>query len=784
MDFNETALAALKKRYLRKDVKPDNTPETPEDLMERVALAIAKVDASYGASKKQVKELYEEFKEMLEDQAFFPNSPTLMNAGIPGGQLSACFVLPIDDSMESIFETLKITARIHQSGGGTGFSFSRVRPKGDTVKSTDGTASGPISFAKVYNAATEEVKQGGKRRGANLGTLRIDHPDIEEFITCKDNGGFDNFNFSVSLTHKFFECLREEEEHAGKVLFQPTSKHGENNTSFFVELSETEKMVGTVVREAGDFQLINPRSGEVVKVVKASFLEHMIAEHAWMTGDPGILFIDTINEHNTVPAQGPIESTNPCGETPLHPYDSCNLGSINLSKVVDENRKIDYTKLKRIVNSSVRFLDNVIDANSFPLPVIADTVKSARRIGLGVMGYADMLIKLHIPYGSQEAIALADEVMGFIHESAVAASQALAIEKGSFPLFKSSTWAEKMPELRNATLTCVAPTGTLSILANCSSGIEPVFSFIYIREVLGGEKFFEIHPLFASILATAGVQLTEDRIEEVAKLPSIQNVSWIPKEMKRYLVTAFDATPERHLLTQAAFQKWTDLAVSKTVNLPSTATVSDIKTIYRQAHDQGCKGVTVFRYGCKKGVLSLKEDEPKVNSQALQEVVDVNSLKSRKRPRPDDLEGVTSRVVTGCSHLYVIANKDPETSELVELIAFSGKSGGCTSCLMEGLTRIITIALRYNIPLAEISKQLLGLRCPAPATNWKDHEASVLSCPDAIGKLLLKYDENAVATKEAVAEMITMPCPECGIMMEPSGGCFVCRSCGFSKCSG
>jgi ribonucleoside-diphosphate reductase alpha chain len=777
MEFNETAIAALKKRYLRKDTKPDHTVETPEDLMERVSTAVAKVEGMYGANKKRIKEVHSEFKELLEELVFLPNSPTLMNAGVAGGQLSACFVLPIGDSMDEIFETLKTTAKIHQSGGGTGFSFSRLRPKGDLVKSTDGTASGPVSFAKIYNAATEEIKQGGKRRGANLGTLRIDHPDIEEFITCKDTGGFENFNFSVSVTRNFMERLGEEESNPDSVVVKVD---GSKEFAYF-RANDPKAAQGTIIREAGDFELINPKDGSIVKVVKASYLMNLIAEHAWMTGDPGILFIDTINDSNTVPAQGPIESTNPCGETPLHPYDSCNLGSINLSKMVSSAGEIKWAKLKDTVFKSVRFLDNVIDANTFPLPIIDETVKSARRIGLGVMGYADMLMQMKIPYGSQEAIALADEVMSFIHENAVEASQNLAKEKGPFPLFRDSIWVDKGPDLRNATLTCIAPTGSLSILANCSSGIEPVFAFVYNREILGGERFLEIQPLFASILANAGVQLTEERIKELSKLPSVQNVQWIPKEMKRYLVTAFDVPSERHLQTQAAFQKWTDLAVSKTVNMLNNATVDDVKEVYRGAYASNCKGVTVFRYGCKKGVLSLRDDESKATSAEK----NVAGRKPTKKPRPETLSGDTPRIKTGCGHLYVVVNRDPVTSELFEVIALAGKAGGCTSCLMEGMTRVMTTALRFGTPVEEISKQILGLRCPTPAPNWGANNGdSVLSCPDGIGKVLLKYAEDATTIAQAAAsQALTFACPDCGLILDPDGGCFVCRSCGFSKCS-
>jgi ribonucleoside-diphosphate reductase alpha chain len=548
------ALEVLNRRYLLKD-ETERIIETPAQMFERIAKAIAKVDKMYGEDPNKSAKIFYGMMTRLE---FIPNSPTLFNAGTELGQLSACFVLPVEDSLESIFSAVKNMALIEKSGGGVGFDFSKLRPNGDIVRSTKGVASGPVSFMRVFDTATEVIKAGGKRRGAMMGILRVNHPDILEFITSKQKPGFlSNFNISVAVTDDFMKTLEED----------------------------------------GEYWLINPRNKEKVRKLKAQNVWNLMVKSAWMSGDPGVIFIDEINRHNPTPAIGRIEATNPCGEQPLLPYESCNLGSINLSRMVEDG-KIIWEKLRETVRNAVHFLDNVIDANKYPLKEIEAITKANRKIGLGVMGFADMLIKLGIRYDSEEALELAEKLMKFIDEEAHKKSMEIGEERGSFPNFENSIWKDKYKAMRNATVTTIAPTGSISIIAGCSSGIEPIFAISFIRNVLGGTRLFETNPLFEMMAKERGFYSAK-LLEEIAKTGSVQNIAEVPEDVKKVFVTALDIKPEWHVKMQAAFQKYTDNAVSKTVNMPTEATVEDVRMVYELAWKLKCKGVTVFRYGSK-----------------------------------------------------------------------------------------------------------------------------------------------------------------------------------------
>ena len=561
-DLNLSANAAevLKRRYLLTDER-ESVIETPSQMFARVAKAIARAEQNYGKSKAELKKIEQRFYLLMHSLEFLPNSPTLMNAGTDLGQLAACFVIPVEDSIEGIFGAVKDMAKIHQSGGGTGFSFSRLRPKGDVVKSTGGVASGPVSFMRVFDVATDVIKQGGKRRGANMGIICTDHPDILEFIRAKERGEFANFNTSVAVTDEFMHAVERNEE----------------------------------------YELINPRTRDEVRKIKAREVFNEIVTYAWKIGDPGIIFLEEINRHNPISAVGRIEATNPCGEQPLLPYDSCNLGSINVSKFV-ENGEINWGRLKEAVWSSVRFLDDVIDVNKYPLPEIEKMTKANRKIGLGIMGFAELLIKLKIAYDSKDAVLIGEKLMQFITNEARQCSTELGLEKGSFPNFELSVWST-YDAMRNATVTTIAPTGTISIIGNCSSGIEPLFAVAFVRNVMGG--MLEINKLFEELAKERGFY-SKELIAEIAKRGSIQDIDGIPEDIKRVFVTALDISPEWHVRMQAAFQRYTDNAVSKTVNLPSDATRGDVKRVFLLAYKLKCKGVTVYRYGCKEGILSLE----------------------------------------------------------------------------------------------------------------------------------------------------------------------------------
>ena len=747
--ISPNARAVLERRYLIKDEK-GQVIESPEDMLRRVSHHIAAADLLYDP-KADITEREEEFFQAMLQMEFLPNSPTLMNAGRELGQLSACFVLPIEDSMSSIFDTLKYTALIHKSGGGTGFSFSRLRPEGDLVGSTGGVASGPVSFMKAFDAATDVIKQGGKRRGANMAILNVDHPDILKFIAAKeDNTSLTNFNISVAITEKFM----------------------------------------TAVESGGDYELVNPRTRKVMDKQNAKVVFDRIVDMAWKNGDPGIVFLDRVNRDNPTPKLGIVESTNPCGEQPLLPYESCNLGSINLSKMVTAKNgsvSIDYVKLEKSVRMAVRFLDNVIDVNKFPLPKIGEMTRLTRKIGLGVMGFADLLIMLGIPYDSEEALKTAERLMKFISDKATGASVELARERGVFPAFEGSVYDRSGgPRVRNSTRTTIAPTGTLSIIAGCSSGIEPLFALSYTRTILEGTKLTEVNPLFEEIAKREGFY-SQELMQDVAQKGKLKDVKGVPEKIKRLFVTAHDITPEWHVRMQAAFQRYTDNAVSKTVNFPHDATREDVARVYMLAYKEGCKGITIYRDRSRESqVLSISKAKTEDKAKSGEEA------KLVPRERPSITRGFTEKVATGCGNLYVTVNTD-EQGRLYEVFCTLGKTGGCASAQLEAIGRLLSTALRSGVDIESIIKQLKGIRCPSIA--W-DKGHATLSCSDAIGGVLERHKNNSGTEPGTKAESKGNPkaaavsavrnlagqCPECACLLIYQEGCLTCPGCGYTKC--
>ena len=727
--LTENALRVLERRYLRKDAQ-GNVIEKPEEMFRRVAQAIASAELIYD-SKADVQAREEEFYRLMANLEFLPNSPTLMNAGRELGQLSACFVLPIEDSMESIFDAVKNTALIHKSGGGTGFSFSRLRPEKDRVGSTGGVASGPVSFMRAFDVATDVIKQGGMRRGANMAILNVDHPDIMKFIMAKDDPtAFTNFNLSVAVTTEFMEAVK----------------------------------AGT------DYELVNPRTKQVADRLNAKEVFGQIATMAWKTGDPGIVFIDRINQDNPTPHLGRIESTNPCGEQPLLPYESCNLGSINLARMLRTKNgaaEIDYPKLAEIVKIAVRFLDNVIDVNKFPLPEIAEMTKKSRKIGLGAMGFADMLIKLGIPYDSEEALQVASDIMHFINEEACKASVELAKERGVFPAFNDSIYdVPSGLKLRNASCTTIAPTGTLSIIAGCSSGIEPLFALSYTRNILDGAQLLEVTPYFEEVAKSEDFY-SEELMQRLADGAKLHDMDEVPDGIKQVFVTAHEIQPEWHVKMQAAFQKSTHNAVSKTVNFPQEATREDIAKVYMMAYEGGLKGITIYRD---------RSREAQVLTTGKVEKVEGVGLIPRKRSKVTS--GITERVTTGCGYIYVTVNSDEQG--ICEVFSSLGKAGGCASAQLEATCRLISLALRSGVDVASVVRQLRGIRCPSIA--WEGGKA-VLSCADAIASVLEKHIGGDTKLEDyGLAKNLAGQCPDCGNLLVYQEGCFICPSCGYTKC--
>jgi ribonucleoside-diphosphate reductase alpha chain len=807
LDLSANALTVLERRYLVKgeDGKP---VEAPEDLFWRVARTIAAPDKTYGASDKAVETLAETFFDLMATRVWMPNSPTLMNAGRPLGQLSACFVLPVDDALSNgksgIYDTLRSMALVHQSGGGTGFGFSRLRPQNDVVRSTMGVASGPVSFMKLYDASTDVVKQGGTRRGANMGILRVDHPDVLEFITCKDDlTQVTNFNISVAVTDAFMRALEQ-----GK-----------------------------------SYDLIHPRTGKVVGQLDAREVFRKIVHGAWKTGEPGVFFIDRANQYNPVPALGSYEATNPCGEQPLLAYDVCNLGSINVGLFVKDGA-VDWDRLRTVVHLCTHFLDNVIDANKYPLPEIDDLAKRIRRIGLGIMGWADLLVQLGVPYNSAEGVALGRKLMAFVDEESKVASEKLAKRRGTFPEWERSIWGpdktcardaqgeriRPLRKLRNCNLTTVAPTGTISIISGCSSGIEPLFAIAFMRNQ-AGVLMPDVNEAFVAVARQEG-WYSDALVQRIAEAGHI-HFDEVPAQWQRVFVTAHDVTPEWHIRMQAAFQEFTDSAISKTCNFPHDATEEDVEQIYRLAFQLDCKGVTVYRDGAREGqVLSTGSTAKKVAAPApasaaqadalgrvaeleaelertrrqLHDVEAENLQRRAKRSRPDLLKGATRRVETPLGTMYVNITED-DKGQPFEVFISLGKAGGALMADVEAMGRMISLALRSGIPLKEIHRQLRGISSDRVVGLGPN---KVMSVPDAIGIAIEKWlqekqgiqqdllgpDAAAVPSREIVggsageallrsggeAQDFIGACPDCGSQLAFVEGCAKCHVCGFSEC--
>ncbi len=819
--LSPNALTVLERRYLVKD-ETGRPAERPEDLFWRVARTIAAPDKAYGASAKAVEGLAETFFELMARRVWMPNSPTLMNAGRPLGQLSACFVLPIDDCLSNgqsgIYDTLRAMALVHQSGGGTGFSFSRLRPKNDVVRSTMGVASGPVSFMKLYDASTDVVKQGGTRRGANMGILRVDHPDIMEFITCKDDlTQVTNFNISVAVTDAFMQAV-----------------------------------------DAGaSYDLIHPRSRKAVARLDAGEVFRKIVQGAWQTGEPGVFFIDRANHYNPVPRLGSYEATNPCGEQPLLSYDVCNLGSINVGLFVKDGA-VDWERLGTAVHLCTHFLDNVIDANRYPLPEIDSLAQRIRRIGLGVLGWADLLVRLGIPYNADAGVDLGRKVMTFVDEEAKRASEKLAELRGVFPEWERSIWGpdatcarssegeriRPMRRLRNCNLTTVAPTGTISIIAGCSSGIEPLFAVAFMRNQ-AGVLMPDVNEEFVAVARQEGWH-SDALIQRIAEAGHI-HFPEVPEQWQRVFVTAHDVTPEWHIRMQAAFQEFTDSAISKTCNFPHDATEEDVEQIYRVAYTLGCKGVTVYRDASREmQVLSTGATAKKVQEQAsggagvagvaapdeaqrqladalgrlaeleaelartranLHDVEAENLQRRAKRSRPDLLSGTTRRIETPLGTMYVTITED-DKGQPFEMFISLGKAGGALMADVEAIGRLISLALRSGIPIKEIYRQLRGISSDRTIGLGPQKVSSV---PDAIGITIEKWMQEkqgiqqellgdaAVSTlsaREVVSgtggevaardrgtdQEFLGACPDCGSQLAFAEGCAKCHVCGYSEC--
>jgi ribonucleoside-diphosphate reductase alpha chain len=751
--WTEPALRVLRERYLLRN-EHGEVSETPEEMCWRVAQSIAAGEARYGRSPAAVREVAAAFYEMMVDAYFVPNSPTLMNAGKGNGlQYSACYVLPVGDSMEEIFDSVKAAAIIHKSGGGTGFAFSRLRPKDDLVASTGGRASGPVSFLRVFNSATEAVKQGGTRRGANMGILRVDHPDVLEFIDCKLDGGITNFNISVAITDAFMEALA----------------------------------------QGSEYDLVNPHNKVVTGRLSAREVFDRMVRAAWRTGDPGMVFIDRINASpaNPTPGLGVVEATNPCGEQPLLPNEACNLGSLNVSKFArqgeDGEWSIDWDEMERVVRLAVRFLDDVIEMNPYPLPEIDQTVKSNRRIGLGIMGWADLLFMLAIPYDSQAAIDLADRLMSFVKEKSHDQCARLAEERGPFPNWKDSIYRDVRP-MRNSTVTTIAPTGTISMIAGCSSGVEPIFALAFQHRVKNpdGERVLTfVNETFEKIARARGF-FSDALMEEIARRGALHGIPGVPEEAASVFKTSHEIGFDWHVRHQAAFQRYTDNGVSKTINLPNDATEEDVASAYRLAWELGCLGITVFRDGCKgEQVLNVgvKDKTPAAMPSAGPAVV---------KPRPHSLSGRTYRAETPIGTAFITVN-ETDDREPFEVFVQVGKGGSDTMAVAEALGRLISLTLRLPSPMSpqrrleEVISQLSRIGGAQPLGFGK---GKVLSLPDALARTLAEHTGQLKPTsgappmaKAADQRRIGDLCKECGqATFVYEEGCKKCLSCGYNEC--
>ncbi len=771
-ELTENAKVVLDRRYLSKD-REGNILEDPNGMFRRVAQNLSQADLNYGATEEQRQATEDEFYEMMWRLECLPNSPTLMNAGRELQQLSACFVLPIDDALDSIFDKVKQTALIHKSGGGTGFSFTRLRPAGDVVGSTGGIASGPVSFIRAFDTATDVVKQGGTRRGANMGILNVDHPDIRTFIQSKEDGqNLNNFNISIGITGDFMERV----------------KSGE------------------------DYDLVNPRTGVVVRQENAREIFELAVEMAWKTGDPGLIFLDLINHYNPNPQLGTIESTNPCGEQPLLPFESCNLASVNLARMVryqDGDVTVDWDRLASVVRTTVHLLDNVIDMNNYPIKEIEEMSKTTRRIGLGVMGFSDLLIEMGIQYDSEEGLELAEQVMARVNHETASASSELSHIRGTFPAWAGSTYSTPGPfgeprPMRNSAPTTIAPTGTISIIAGTSSGIEPLFALSYVRNVMDNTRLVEVNPYFEAVARREGFY-SEALMEQLAETGSLETLD-VPDWVKGVFRTSHDISPEWHVRMQAAFQKYTDNSVSKTINFPHNATTDDVANAYTMAYDLGCKGITVYRDGSKyRQVLSTgatgKQDESDSGAALAELLGTCQSCYQTPRRRSQNNTGATERVRTGHGNMYVTINFDEEGTPF-EVFGNLGKAGGCDSAQLEAISRLVSLALRSGLDPKIVIEQLRGITC-CPA--W-DEGTLVRSGPDAVAlamerhmveapALPIQSGENGVQIK-LLAEggngngngskgngyFQARKCPECNTPVIYQEGCLMCVSCGWNKC--
>ncbi len=764
-ELTENSEVVLRRRYLSKD-REGNVLEDPDGMFRRVARNLSMAEMSYPPVTEVDRQAVEdEFYGVMRRLEFMPNSPTLMNAGRELQQLSACFVLPVDDSLNSIFERVKETALIHKSGGGTGFSFSRLRPEGDVVGSTGGVASGPVSFINAFDAATDVVKQGGTRRGANMGILNVDHPDILRFIHSKEDGEhLVNFNISVAVTEEFMQR----------------------------------------VDRGQSYDLVNPRTGEVTGQLNARDVFQEMAQLAWQTGDPGIVFLDRINRDNPNPQLGRIESTNPCGEQPLLPFESCNLGSLNVARMVkytDDDVVMDWDRLAGAVRTGVRMLDNVIDMNDYPLADIEDMSKKTRRIGMGVMGFSDLLVQLGIRYDSEEALELGGQVMRRIQDETYKASTELAETRGTFPAWDGSVYNQpgNVRRMRNSAPVTIAPTGTISIISGASSGIEPLFALSYVRNVMDNTRLVEGNPYFEAVARNEGFY-SQELMEQLARTGTLHDLD-VPEWVKDVFRTSHDISPEWHVRMQAAFQEYTDNSVSKTINFPNTATVEDVAEAYRLAYETGCKGITVYRDGSKEGqVLSTGETGSQAEGQGEGSATIPPVRVMRDRPR--QIQGITERVQTGHGNMYVTINFQEEGKPF-EVFSTLGKAGGCDSAQLEAISRLASLALRSGVSVHDVIEQLKGITC---CPFW-DEGTLVRSGPDAVALALQRYMEGTVEvtepTESKTVQMQFIPepmyrngngngnggsvptarkCPDCNTPVIYQEGCLMCISCGWNKC--
>lgn len=749
--------ALLRQRYLLKD-DSGKVIESPDQMLIRVAKAIAAPEAKYGASPAKVGAVACRFLDMMKRGVFLPNSPTLMNAGHPNAMLSACFVLGVDDSIDGIFSAMRQAVMVQAAGGGTGFAFDTLRPSGDLVRSNGGQSSGPIAFWRVFAEATNAIQQGAHRRGANMGMMAVDHPDILKFTVAKQTPtDFTNFNISVKVTDSFMERLKSHPDSPHVVINPRTGKSYWLPKSFDLGRYTMEQLV-----EPGRFKIPCFTVGDVWR---------MIITSAHTTGEPGICLIDRVNRDNPTPSLGPIRATNPCGEQPLLAGEACNLGSINLSRLVlPDGRDMDWARLRETVNWAVRFLDNVIDANHYPGSEIQEVTLGNRKIGLGVMGMADALILRGLRYDSGPGLAFASKVMAFVQDHAHAASQDLAEERGSFPNWRGSLWdVEHHRPMRNASCTTIAPTGSLSVIASCSSGIEPIYRLAFRRTALDGRAFIQVHPLL-EVLGRRGKWMTKEVREALLNDVPMADIRGIPDSLKRVLVTAHEVPPEWHVRMQAAVQQQVDNAVSKTVNLPGEATVQDVDKVFRMAHDLDCKGITVYRDGSRSGqtLSSTKVIAAAGTGGTLQ-----------PRPRGRVTRGVTSKFRMGCGTLFVTVNRD--NAGLCEVFANLGKAGGCPS-QSEATCRAVSAALRSGVDPKAMVEQLRGIRCLSTCLARKAGDGiDVLSCPDAIARALEEAYEPQGPSNSPDPLVDARACPYCGGPLRWEQRCWVCL-CGYSAC--